>query len=329
MRTAAIIPCRAGEPTRVASLVAALVAMHDADLSIVVGVDGHDAPAGLDAFAHEPALTVVTGERGGPGAARNRALAVADAELVLLLNDDVQPASDLVERHRAAHADGAARLVLGAAPFAIAAPDRVLDRMARETSLLFFYSTMDTGEGRRHPERDWGFRHAWTLNLSVPRTICAPFDERLAMPMFDDLEWAHRVCTPHGAPVVYRPEAIVTHHHRYEPRQILAREALLGHQALTLHRVNPACAQAVFGAQFDGGPESIAQAKGLLTPQAARAYAHFERLARQPALSANVHELFAAARVWRMAARAAGFLCAVEDAPPPEPTAILSVAASV
>lgn len=324
MRIAAIIPCRQGENANVVSLVEALHALNDHELSIIVGVDGEDVPRGLERFADEPRVAITTGERGGPGAARNRALAVAQADVVLFLNDDVEPAPDLIERHRAAHADRTPKLVLGAAPFAVIEPDRVLDRMTRETSLLFFFSTMDTSE----PQRDWGFRHAWTLNLSVPQAICAPFEERLALPMFDDLEWAYRVCTRHAAPVVYRPEAIAIHHHRYEPQQILTREAALGHQALTLHRVNPRCAQAVFGAQFNGEADAIAEAHALMTPEAADAYAHFKTVAQQPALSVNVHELFASARVWRMAARAAGFLRAVEGAPPPGPDAIFPVTAS-
>ncbi|MEQ8844367.1 MAG: glycosyltransferase [Phycisphaerales bacterium] len=324
MRIAAIIPCRQGENARVVALVASLASLRDEGLSIIIGVDGEQTPPGLERFAGERGVAITTGKRGGPGAARNRALAVADADVVLFLNDDVEPAPDLIERHRAAHADNTAKLVLGAAPFAIGEPDRVLDRMTRETSLLFFFSTMDSSE----PMRDWGFRHAWTLNLSVPRAICAPFDERLALPMFDDLEWAYRVCTQHAAPVVYRPDAVAIHHHRYEPEQILTREALLGHQALTLHRVNPKCAQAVFGAQFNGEADAIAEAHALLTPEAADAYAHFKAVAQQPALSVNVHELFALARPWRLAARAAGFLRAVDGAPPPDAGAIFPITAS-
>lgn len=324
MRIAAIIPCREGENARVVSLVASLASLGDRELSIIVGVDGEDVPPGLERFAGERGVAITTGAQGGPGAARNRALAVADTDIILFLNDDVEPAPDLIEHHRAAHADNTAKLVVGAAPFAIPEPDRVLDRMTRETSLLFFYNAMDGHE----PMRDWGFRHAWTLNLSVPQAICEPFDDRLALPMFDDLEWAFRVCTSHAAPVVYRPDAVAIHHHRYEAGQILVREALLGHQALALHRVNPSCGVAVFVAQFNGEADAIAEAHALITPEAADAYAHFRAVAQQPALSVNVHELFALARPWRLAARAAGFLRAVDGAPPPDAGAIFPIAAS-
>jgi GT2 family glycosyltransferase len=323
MRVTVIIPSRGGPDGALARCIAALLAERDARLRIIASIDGPDAPAGLEPLARDGSVLVVTGERGGPSAARNRALGLADGQLVLFLNDDVVAAPRLVEHHRAAHRDGAPRLVLGEAPFAVPADDRVLDRLTRETALLFFYSDMNGVER----DRDWGFRHAWTLNLSLPRSICAEFDEKLAFPMFDDLEWAYRVTTGTGAPVVYRPEASATHHHRYEPGQILAREALLGHQALALHRVNPACAAAVFGERFDGSAQSVGDARVLLTDAARRDYAHFESVARRPALSANIHELFAHARGWRMAARAAGFLAAVEGAPPPGAAAIFAQSA--
>lgn len=325
MRVTAIIPSRGGAGGTLARCVAALLAEHDAKLHIIASIDGPDAPADLEPLTRDGSVTVVTGEQAGPGGARNRALEHAEGDLVLFLNDDVVPAPRLIDQHRAAHRDGSPKLVLGGAPFAVPTGDRVLDRMTRETALLFFYSDMNSAERNR----DWGFRHAWTLNLSLPRAVCQPFDDRLRHPMFDDLEWAHRVTTAHNAPVLYRPEAMVTHHHRYEPAQILAREALLGHQALALHRTNPACAAAVFGERFDGSPASIHDARALITADAAQEYAHFEALATQPALSANIHDLFARARTWRMAGRAAGFLAAADGKPSPATTSIFPIGTGV
>jgi GT2 family glycosyltransferase len=325
MRVTAIIPSRGGADGALARCITALLAERDAKLRIIASIDGHEPPADLEPFTRDGSVTVVTGEPAGPAAARNRALRVADGQVVLFLNDDVIPCSRLVEHHRAAHRDGVPRLVLGDAPFAVPGDDRALDRLTRETALLFFYSDMNSVER----DRDWGFRHAWTLNLSLPRSICADFDEKLAFPMFDDLEWAFRVTGETRAPVVYRPEATATHHHRYEPGQILAREALLGHQALALHRVNPQCAASVFGERFDGSAQSIEDARALLTPEATDAYARFESIAREPALSVNIHDLFASARSWRMAARAAGFLAAIDGAAPPKASAVFATGASL
>ncbi len=324
MRVTAIIPSRGTPAGTLARCIVALLAERDANLRIIASIDGPDAPADLEAMERDGSVVVITGEPVGPAGARNRAIEHADGELVLFLNDDVVPSPGLIDHHRAAHHEGAARLVLGEAPFAVPRDDRVLDRMTRETALLFFYSDMNTVER----DRDWGFRHAWTLNLSVPRAMCVPFDDRLRFPMFDDLEWAYRVTTEHAATVVYRPEASVTHHHRYAPANILAREALLGHQALALHRANPACATAVFGDRFDGSAQSMEDARALLTESAASEYAHFEEMAVEPALSVNVHDLFARARSWRMAARAAGFLAGVAGRPAPVAGEIFRIGAS-
>lgn len=325
MRVTTIIPSRGTPGGPLARCVAALLAERDSRLRIIASIDGPDAADELEPLTRDGSVKVVAGEQGGPGAARNRALEYAEGDLVLFLNDDVVPAPRLVDHHRAAHRDGLPKLVLGDAPFAVPGDDRVIDRLTRETALLFFYSDMNSMER----DRDWSFRHAWTLNLSVPRAICEPFDGRLTHPMFDDLEWAYRVTTDNGAPVLYRPEASVTHHHRYEPAQILAREALLGHQALALHRTNPACATAVFGDRFDGSPASTDDAQALITADAAQEYAHFEAVATRPALSANIHDLFARARTWRMAARAAGYLAAVNGKPSPTAASIFPVGTGV
>ncbi|MFG0305612.1 MAG: glycosyltransferase family 2 protein [Phycisphaerales bacterium JB040] len=222
---------------------------------VLVGVDGPDAgEAGVVSRLGSRAR-VLTGQPGGPGAARNRAILEARGEVLLLLNDDVEASPGLVEAHLRAHDErgrGSPAMVLGSAPWAVHEPDRVFDRLIRETSMVFFYDTMDDAD----PGRDWGFRHAWTLNLSVPKAVAREsagprgrgvFDESLPDAAFEDLEWAWRVRERTGAPVLYRPDASVTHHHRYEPRAYFERERRLGRDAWALAGANPACAREVFG----------------------------------------------------------------------------------
>lgn len=222
---------------------------------VLVSVDGPDGGESEMVARIGSGARVLTGPGGGPGRARNRAIAEARGELLLLLNDDVEAGPGLVQSHIHAHAGrdyDAPAMVLGSAPWAVCEPDRVFDRMIRETSMVFFYNTMDDAD----PERDWGFRHAWTLNLSVPtRVACESegesgrgvFDESLPDAAFEDLEWAWRVAHRFGSPVLYRPEASVTHHHRYEPKWYFERERLLGRDAWALAGANPGCARDVFG----------------------------------------------------------------------------------
>lgn len=206
---------------------------------VLVGLDGETS------LASHPRAQILRLQHRGPAATRNTLVALARGEVILFLNDDVIPEPDLAERHLTAHRElGPADLVLGSAPWRVPENDTLFDRLIRETSLIFFYDAMNDTDR----DRDWGFRHAWTLNLSLRTELAreCPFDERLRRAMFEDLEWAYRLARAHGSRVLYRPGARVTHDHRYTPAGYLARERTLGAEALTLAAVNPACAEAIF-----------------------------------------------------------------------------------
>lgn len=302
MRLSIIIPTRPGPDSPAVRCVESLRPQMAGGDEILVSVDGTRGDPRLDGI---PGVRVVRGETAGPGEARNRALALAHSPVVLFLNDDVVARPGLLEAHAAAHRGGDPAMVLGSAPWAVGADDRVIDLLMRATSWIFFYDQMDGGD----PQRDWGFRHAWTLNLSVPRHRCVEFDPMLAYPMLDDLEWAYRV----GLPVRYRPAAEVVHEHRYTARALLRREALLGHQAACLHRIHPACAREAFGARFVPD-EATARDAGAAIPgliaDAAEGFRVFEDLAGAPTRGfdspAQFRGLFEACRAWRETARLIG-----------------------
>lgn len=309
MRCSVIIPTRAGTGGPAPRCVESLRAQLGTDDEVIVSVDGADTDVAAN---RDPRVRVVVGASGGPAIARNRALDIARGRVVLFLNDDVVARPGLIAAHLDAHAGRAGAgqaMVLGSAPWAVGADDRVIDRLVRETSWVFFYDRMDN----ERPDRDWGFRHAWTLNLSVPRSVAGAFDERLRYPMLDDLEWAWRVAGG-AVPVLYRPAAGVVHHHRYDAGALLRREALLGHQAFALRSINPACAAATFGERFDGSGRSCAAAQRLLDDpsEAAAAFSGFLVIAGKAGDGADVAGIFSAARPWREFARAAGYLGAVE-----------------
>ncbi len=305
MRLSVIIPTRSGPGSPAVRCVQSLRSQVTSEDEVIVSVDGPDADPRLEDL---DGVRVVRGERAGPGEARNRALAVARAPVVLFLNDDVVAQPGLLDAHAASHVAGGPSMVLGAAPWAVAADDRVIDLVLRATSWIFFYDQMNDAD----PGRDWGFRHAWTLNLSVPRAECAAFEPRLAHPMLDDLEWAWRM----RLPVLYRPAAAVVHEHRYTPRALLRREALLGHQAAWLHRVNPACARATFGVRFSPDEAALEGVRGVravlpgLMAAACEEFGAFEGFVDRPAArigpAASLAGVFDSCRGWREAARLIG-----------------------
>jgi hypothetical protein len=224
---------------------------------VLIGVDGPD--EGEAALADEllagVAHTVLAGDGRGPAATRNTLIDRAKGETLLFLNDDVVPMWDLVTRHLEAQAEASSdsgwehgAIIVGSAPWRVQPPDRVIDRLVRETSLIFFYDQM-TGDRARDPDHDWGFRHAWTLNLSVPADAAREvggFHDSMQSPVYEDVEFAHRLVQRFGVPVLYRAGAMAEHVHRYEPPALLRREILLGHQGYRLAQVAPECALAVF-----------------------------------------------------------------------------------
>ena len=145
-------------------------------------------------------------------------------------------------------------MILGSAPWVVptTSEDTLFDRLVRETSMIFFYDRMTEALARAEvgTDHDWGFRHAWTLNLSLPRAEferVGGFDERLTFACYEDLEFARRVHGNGRVPVLYRPACIAQHDHRVTPESYLARERLMGKAALQLAAAAPDCAREVFG----------------------------------------------------------------------------------
>lgn len=251
-----VIPTR-GRPEKLRACLEGLATQTlDADrFEILVGIDGPDAgEADVAAqFSGSMSIQTLPGTQAGPAAARNRAMRASQGRITLLLNDDVVPDRHLLEHHQTAQmtleSRGRTAMVLGSAPWMIHEPDRLFDRLIRETSMVFFYDQM-TGPAAADPEHDWGFRHTWTLNLSVPTAALEDvggFCESLPSAAFEDLELGWRLRERFDAPVLYRPEAIVEHDHRYEPEAFLVREFKLGRDAYALAGANPRCAMDTFG----------------------------------------------------------------------------------
>lgn len=223
----------------------------------VVVFDGPD-PAGMEiveSFAGMLAIRATESERLGNAHTKNVALEASTGRIVLFLNDDVLPDPDLLATHRQAHAEreGAApALVVGHSPFVTGADESLFEALLRRTSMVFFYDQMidEQGLARRGPEHDWGFRHAWSLNLSTPRSLAMEaggFRPAIANCCYEDVEFGWRACRQGGGPVLFRPRALAAHNHRMTPDDYLRREWRLGYSALGFALAAPQCAEEVFG----------------------------------------------------------------------------------
>lgn len=268
MDISVIIPTFA-RPDKVASCITGLIGqtLEANRFEVLVGIDGGRNNPG-DAHATARALhTLWPGERAGlltvtpcdklgQAGVRNALLEQARGETIVFLNDDMRPTPGLLAAHlHAQHkalARGTPALVIGAAPWARHLPDNLFARLIRETSMVFFYSRMDAAleAGEVEPLHDWGFRHAWLLNLSAPAKLVREAGGFTVFPStygYEDDEFAYRCKERFGTPVLYCPEAVAQHDHPMSPDDYLRREWQLGQSAWGFAKTAPACAQAMFG----------------------------------------------------------------------------------
>ena len=171
---------------------------------VIVTDDGStDGTASVLAKMTSYPLTTVTQPNAGPAAARNAAIERASGDIVLFIDDDVIPASDLMRQHLRAHA-ASPGVVIGR----MAMPDDARQPVWAEwegRTLQRQYEQMLAGVFVPTP------RQFYTANASVQRADLVRaglFDT--AFRRAEDIELAYRL-EDLGLRFHFVPEAVVTH----------------------------------------------------------------------------------------------------------------------
>ncbi|HLH72401.1 MAG TPA: glycosyltransferase [Chloroflexota bacterium] len=154
-------------------------------------------------------LRVISLPQGGPARARNAALSLAEAPLVVFLDDDITPDPTFLEQHLTFHLRQPAENV--------AALGHVDWHHDLEISPFMEYITgagsqlFDWNRIRQLPELDYA--HFYTCNLSLKRDFLRRerFDESFPYPVYEDIELGYRLKTRHGLRLLYHPSARAEH----------------------------------------------------------------------------------------------------------------------
>jgi len=162
----------------------------------------------------------------GVSAARNRGVLEARGPIVLLIQDDIVAAPDLLSRHLAIHHHHPEATAAAAGRVAWP-PDWSLDHFMR---------WLDRGgpQFRYHEvtgQRTLDYRHFYTCNVSLKRSALVehPFDEEIVYG-FEDIELAYRL-QAEGFVFHFDEHALGYHHHRrsfedFKRRQFAAGQSL-------------------------------------------------------------------------------------------------------
>ena len=184
-----------------------------------------------------PVLTALREPIRGPSAARNTGVLAARAELVLFLGDDCVPAGrDLLAGHVRAHKAETQRGlevgVVGLIAWDPGAPTTHVMRWLERRGKIVDYHRL----AREEP----GPFAFYTGNVSVPRRAIVEtggFDRRFGIYGWEDHDLAIRL-EERSFRLLYRPELVVHHRHRYDLRQSLARMETMGRTANLLNRLH-------------------------------------------------------------------------------------------
>lgn len=260
MNASVVIPTF-GRPEKLGACLAAFATQNAPAESFEVLV-GFDGPGGIgfarqawrSAGGHDAHLITIEYPHRGYTPVRNDLLPLARGRIMISANDDIIPSPGFVQAHVAEHdlasQRGQSVLVSGATPFQRPPADTLLDRLMRDTSMVFFHDVMKRYVEPDAREKDWGFRHCYGLNFSAPMGQIRELGGFTVLPTiygYEDIECAFRVQQRFGSPVLYRPEAMAWHDHRYTAREYAAREYKLGYAALGFARVCQLCALETFG----------------------------------------------------------------------------------
>jgi GT2 family glycosyltransferase len=180
------------------------------------------------------ALRVVSPAKKGRAAARNAALAVAAGELAILLDDDMDPCPEFVERHLSHHSDGERVCLLGAVPVRLEdssplAARHIRDRFATHLAEL-------AKEGHQFGPRDF-----YSGNVSIPAALLrevGAFDDSFTPYGNEDVELWVRLSRA-GATTRFDPDALAWQEYDKGLRGLAADTIDKGRTTVQLSRRHP------------------------------------------------------------------------------------------
>jgi glycosyltransferase involved in cell wall biosynthesis len=203
---------------------------------VVVAVDGSQDGTlkMLESFSSPYPLQWVSQRNGGRATACNAGIRRAQGQIVVIFDDDMEPAPECLEAHCREHHPQSRRCVMGASPIVLehGDPPHVRYVAAKFAEHL---------ERLAEPGHCFQIRDFYSGNVSVPRRellAVGLFDERFREYGNEDLELAHRLVA-NGMALAYSAEAVAVQGYHKSLRQLASDEVSKGRTAVLFASMHP------------------------------------------------------------------------------------------
>lgn len=170
-------------------------------------------------------------ENGGPARARNVGLAMCRGQVVLIIGDDIEPDTSLLESHFSFHRHNfdERSALLGHVSFPEGLKPNGFMRWLEKDGRKYYFNFYDL-----KPEGLAGPIFFYTCNVSVKMSLLEKsgwFDESFPYASHEDLELGYRLAD-NGMQLVYNPKAEGYHWHMLSVQGVARRVYLMGHSAV-------------------------------------------------------------------------------------------------
>jgi GT2 family glycosyltransferase len=193
-------------------------------------------PGLLTEYSASYGLQVLTQANTGPAGARNRGVRAAKGEIIVFLGDDTVPEPEFLEVHLRSHREAGARKIAVLGYTGWPRDRRVTPFLhhINEYGLQFGYELIVDPESVP-------FNFFYTSNISVPKQALLEaglFDTTFPDAAWEDIELSYRL-SRNGFVIVYRPRAVVRHHHTITFESFRRRQERSGRAAAIFYRKHP------------------------------------------------------------------------------------------
>lgn len=180
-----------------------------------------------------PILRVLSEQNSGQGIARNKALKLAQGQVVLFIGDDIYPQKNFLEEHARFHQNHPEKeyACLGLTEW----------DPSQEITSYMVWLTEGGPQFAYHdlkPGREASFWYFYTSNISLKREFLEPFDEDFKTYGFEDIELGYRLAKK-GMKLIFLPEALTFHEHPMSEQTLRGKMLAIGKSAVLFQKKHP------------------------------------------------------------------------------------------